>query len=225
MEEPIQPASRRRYRSALRSQQATATRDRVLRAARQAFADSGYPNATIEAIAGAAGVAVPTVYWQFGTKQQLLRAVLDGIGRTVGLEARIRQILTAEDSREQLRLTAALSRELWGESAAVLRGIAQSRGADPAFDGWLRTLDDERRTGELRLIVACSQRGDLRADLTIDEGADLLLVLSGPGLYLELVDGRGWSPSRYEAWLAGSLQESLLAPNPSSRLDGRRDER
>lgn len=187
----------------------------MLQAARQAFAVSGYPNATIEAIAEAAGVAVPTVYWQFGNKQQLLRAVLEAIGQTVGLEAGIRRILAADDSREQLRLTASLSRELWGESAAVLRGIAQGRGADPAFDAWLRTLDDERRAGEIRVIQACSRRGDLRADVPIDEGADLLLVLSGPGVYLELVDGRGWSPVRYEAWLTRSLQETLLEPDPT----------
>src|ERR1700730_12204147 len=65
-----------------------ATRRRIRDAARRLFVERGYVATTIEAIAGEAGVAVPTVYLAFGTKRALLAELLDiaavGYGEPVG---------------------------------------------------------------------------------------------------------------------------------------------
>src|SRR6202045_3629252 len=50
---------------------------RILDAARRLFVKRAYVATTIEAIAGEAGVAVPTVYLAFGTKRALLAELLD----------------------------------------------------------------------------------------------------------------------------------------------------
>src|SRR4029077_11086803 len=68
---------KRSYDSALRKQQASQTRMRILDAAQRLFAEKGYPASTVEAIAGAAGVAVDTVYAAFGSKRGVLRALLN----------------------------------------------------------------------------------------------------------------------------------------------------
>src|SRR6202048_3214175 len=60
-----------------RRPKAQATRRRILDAARRLFVERGYVATTIEAIAGEAGVAVPTVYLAFGTKRALLVELLD----------------------------------------------------------------------------------------------------------------------------------------------------
>jgi AcrR family transcriptional regulator len=50
---------------------------RVLAASRELFVEQGYARTSIEAIAARAGVSAQTVYNQFGTKCELLAAVLD----------------------------------------------------------------------------------------------------------------------------------------------------
>src|SRR4051794_32814364 len=67
----------RAYRSAVRQEQARATRRLVLAAASEVFAAQGYAGATVRAIAGAAGVSVPTVELLFGTKAGVLKAAID----------------------------------------------------------------------------------------------------------------------------------------------------
>lgn len=52
------------------------TRDEILAAARQLFAEQGYENAGLRAIAGQAGVDVALIAHYFGSKQGLLREVL-----------------------------------------------------------------------------------------------------------------------------------------------------
>src|SRR5690348_13433861 len=70
----------RTYNSPTRQAQAGATRVAILDAARQVFAESGYAAATIEAVAAAAQVSVPTVYAVFGSKPRLLAALVADAG-------------------------------------------------------------------------------------------------------------------------------------------------
>src|SRR5215471_14054435 len=50
-------------------------RSMIIAAAHRLFIEQGYDAATMQAIADAAGVAVQTVYYLFGTKAALLAAV------------------------------------------------------------------------------------------------------------------------------------------------------
>jgi len=205
--------SKRAYRSALRSEQAAATRSRLLVAAQEAFSSRGYPGATIEDIAAAAGVSVPAVYWTFGNKQKLLRAVLEGVGADVRLGPRIADILAEHDPCRQLHLIAELASALWQAGATLLRGVERARGTDPTFDAWFREIDEERRRGQRPVVERLARRGQLRSGASIDEGTDLLFVLSGPSLYLQLVEDRGWAITAYEIWLTRLLCQTLLRPD------------
>jgi hypothetical protein len=55
-----------------------------------------------------------------------------------------------------------------------------------------------------------AQRGALLAGLGADEAADLLYTIAGAETYRELVEERGWSPRRYEAWLENAGRRLLL---------------
>src|SRR6266571_3883132 len=66
----------RSYRSRLREERAADTRERIVTAARALFASRGLEGATIAAIAEHAGVAVPTVYATFGSKREIMAALL-----------------------------------------------------------------------------------------------------------------------------------------------------
>ena len=53
------------------------TRQRILRAASQVFAEKGYARATTRALAAAAGINEVTLFRHFGNKQNLFAAVID----------------------------------------------------------------------------------------------------------------------------------------------------
>ena len=65
-------AVKRRYDNSRRQAQARATRRKVIEAAQRLFTEHGYPATTIEAIAEAAEVSLPTLYRLFGSKRALL---------------------------------------------------------------------------------------------------------------------------------------------------------
>ena len=56
-------------------QRSTATRARIVRAAHELFCDRGFRATTMQEIGRAAGVSVQTVYFQFRTKDEVLKAV------------------------------------------------------------------------------------------------------------------------------------------------------
>src|SRR5260370_37645007 len=74
---PVPPPPAASSTRAPRRPRAQATRRRIRDAARRLFVERGYVATTIEAIAGEASVAVPTVYLAFGTKRALLAELLD----------------------------------------------------------------------------------------------------------------------------------------------------
>src|SRR6478735_5598301 len=69
--------SGRRYESPRRGEQAAQTRALVLEAARDLFAEHGWAATGMRDVAASAGVAVETIYANFGSKTELLKAALD----------------------------------------------------------------------------------------------------------------------------------------------------
>jgi AcrR family transcriptional regulator len=203
---------RRRYNSELRAHQAAETKDRIVAAARTAFAANGYAGTSIDEIARHAGVAVPTVYAAIGNKRELLLAVLLSVGERVDLRHKVAAILAGDDPRDQLRQVAALSREQWDDGREFTRIVLRNRGTEPELDALYRQMDSERRRGEGPLIRQFEARGVLRRRLTVDEARDILLVFSGPLMFEMLVVDLGWSLDRYQQWIEQTLVETLLEP-------------
>src|SRR5919204_4042216 len=102
MERDVKP--RRPYRSPARRRQAAATRARVAAAARRLFVERGYAATTVEAIARAAGVAVPTLYAAVGGKRAVLWALLEAMARDVGVPDRYDLVVAEPDPVRRLQL-------------------------------------------------------------------------------------------------------------------------
>jgi hypothetical protein len=49
-----------------------------------------------------------------------------------------------------------------------------------------------------------------RAQAGGSSAADTIYALCGPDVYLLLVEDRGWTPDRYQGWLASQLIQGLL---------------
>lgn len=191
-----------------RQQQAQVTKDRIVSSARRLMALRGWTPTTIEAIAADAGVATATVYASFGNK----RALLDAMRETMRRDSKIPELMAdaAEqaDAKQRLELWAQLIRQQMETSYDVIAIHRDAARSDPtAADAYRLVLDSRAKTfaGFIH---------DLRADLHsgIDErtATDLLWAFSNEELWRELVDERGWSPGRYEHWLARTLVSQLI---------------
>ena len=210
---------RRSYSSVRRQEQAAQTRRDIIVAADALFRECGYAGTTMPVIARTAGVVVETIYRAFGSKAGLFGAVVDAAvaggavraDRPVEERPAIRGIIEEPDPRRQLALYAATQPGIHERSGALLRALAGAA----ASDAELRTLWDgierQRLEGQGRLATRLGDRGVLRADLDVETARDIIWTLCSLAVHDMLVMTRGWTASRYEAWLAATLASGLLA--------------
>jgi AcrR family transcriptional regulator len=207
---------RRRYSSAVRTEQAAATRHAVLDAARALFAEHGYAGTSIAAIAARAGVAVDTVYAAAGRKPALLRELvetsLSGTDQAVPAEQRdyVLRMRAAPSARQKIEIYAAAVSEIGIRLAPIHRALAEASVSDRDCAA-LRAEIDARRANNMRLLAAdLRATGDLRPDLTDDEVADIVWSMNAPEYRALLVGARGWSAERFGTWLADAWTRLLL---------------
>lgn len=209
--------ARRRYRSALRQERAGDTRERIISAARELFGSEGIDGATVAAIAAKARVAVPTVYATFGSKQEIMAALLARTERDAHAPTWAGQIAAEPRPAGKLGLFAAWSRELFTASHDILGAV--HRG--PAVTE-LAAVGGQRRREALEALVAeLADAGALRDGLIASEAADRAWILTGPEVYL-LAAECGWTPGQYQDWLAALLAEQLLAGVDSGEAASRK---
>lgn len=110
-------------------------RHSIAEAAAQVFAEVGYAQASITAIAEASGVTRPTVYSYFDSKYDILRTVAEQV-RDELLRA---QEDVGTDPLEILRTTTRANMRQWVRRDGVLTVIQHEALGDPAF---ARLLDD-----------------------------------------------------------------------------------
>jgi AcrR family transcriptional regulator len=143
--------------------------DRILRAARAAYAELG-PDVPMDAIARRAGVGERTLYRRFPTKGQLARAAID-LSIAEYLTPVIGQALR---SRDPLRGLAKLIEAAIGLGAREHNVLAAARRAGTLTDVSVR-LDEAL----LELAVRAQHAGLVRADLVADDLPRMVAMLFG----------------------------------------------
>ena len=220
MSEEVKP---RRYQSALRREQAAATRTRIVAAAAELFAAQGYPQTSIEQIAAQAGVARPTVYTTFTGKPALLKEALDlllaGDDAPVPVRDRpwFQELLHQRDPRRLLELEARNDRMINERIAPLHEALRNAAATDDDIARLHTTIKQQRRIGARAVAEALAALGPLRDDLDLDAATDDLWLLKDPALYTALAGDCGWPAERYQAWLARTMQASLLPARASRR--------
>ena len=202
---------RRSYRSTIRRGEAP---QRVIEAAARLFAMQGYLATSIEDIAAEAGVARPTVFSAVGTKPVILRAVVDqaiaGDDAAVPVAEREwwRETVDEPDPATAIRRLARTMTGIGQRIALIARALETAASTDPdSAEVWDR-YQTQRRTGLREFVEALAARHvTLRQD--VDTLTDTLWMLQ-PSAYLRLVVDAGWSPERYEAWLADVVTRLFL---------------
>jgi AcrR family transcriptional regulator len=206
---------KRRYDATRRREGAARTRAAILDAARELFAERGYAATAMTAIADRAGVALDTVYASVGRKPQLARLLIEtaisGTDQAVPARQRdyVRAIQAAPDAATKITIYAAAITAIAPRMALVLSIIQQAARDEPGLAVlWAEIA--ERRAANMRLFVAdLAAVAPLRLDP--DQAADIVWATNAAEMYQLLVIQRGWSPRRYEDFLADTWRRLLLA--------------
>ncbi len=206
---------KRRYDATSRREAAARTRAAILDAARELFAERGYAATPMTAVADRAGVALDTVYASAGRKPELARLLIEtaisGTDQAVPAEQRdyVQAIQAAPDARAKIALYAAAITAIAPRMALVLGIIRQAVPGEPELAA-LWTEIAERRAANMRRFVAdLAAVAPLRLDL--DQAADIVWATNATELYDLLVGQRGWTPQRYQHFLADTWSRLLLA--------------
>jgi len=183
-------------------------RQRILEAALAELEESGFANATIDAIADRAGAGKATVYrWWPNKAAVFIEAFREGVAPDLPFPD---TGSFHEDIRTQLQN---FTRMLTGRRGRLLAAFVAAAQADPEVADALRSLwIRPRREEAKRALQRNRDRGELRDDVDLDLVLDLFY---GP-LYYRLLVGQG------ELALSQSYAERLaevaldgLCPDPN----------
>lgn len=196
----------------------------VIDAARALFLERGYQATTIDAVSDRSDVPVATVYRLFSSKIGILEALLDvsiaGDDSALPLpeRPRITGLLSEPDPATLLAGFATITAAINARSSDVYRILSGAATSDPAAATLLADYQRRRADGQGRIARALARGRGLRPGLRERDAADIVHALMSPELYRLLVVDRGWTPERYQRWLASTLADQLIAtPARASR--------
>jgi AcrR family transcriptional regulator len=215
------PPVKRQYNSTRRHEQASDTRLRITEAALDLFVTKGYGRTTMAEIAGAAGVAVETVYAAFRNKPTLLRQVwyvsFRGDEDDIRLldRSEIRAVLAEPDLPARLWRQAGVFTAVFRRIVPLVVALQGAATSEPAAAAMLAVWDEQRLDACTRYAEAAARTGQLA--VSADECRDVLAATLDGALWQRLVAERGWSDERFAAWL-GRLWVSQLVSPPSGTM-------
>jgi AcrR family transcriptional regulator len=193
---------------------ATETRERLLRAAADAFAAHGYDGTRVADIAASAGVSNGALYAHFGSKAELLVGALRAHGRR-----HLADMFDADPGRPVTEMLLAIGRRLGREPDAggyllVEALVAARRDEDVARP--MRDDMGERAEWLVQLIRGAQASGELDQDVSAEALAHFCLMLTmGSALVTpdsHAVDEDDW------ARLLTRLIAALAPPSDSQTL-------
>jgi AcrR family transcriptional regulator len=209
----MKKSTARPYNSASRQQKALETRQNIANAAKSLFTRNGYDSTTIEQIADAAQVAVPTVYSVFGSKNQIVKELVSQIRFGPFLQEFAHRAKMKMPAVDRVKLIAQFVRNVNEASAEVDQLFRLGRVSAPE----IVEIDHERNAlryeSQKKGIQKLVDEKALKSDLTFQKARDILTNLN-----------RGWQPHLQVNYLVKIDADGELhrPPNqPDSKLGKR----
>ena len=211
---PMSAPVKRRYDATRRRQAAARTRAAILDAARELFTERGYTATAMTAIAERAGVALDTVYAAAGRKPDLARLLIEtaisGTDHAVPAEQRdyVKAVQAAPDAGTKIAIYAAAVTAIAPRLALVYSIIQQAAPAEPGLAALWAEIAERRAANMRRFVANLATVSPLRLDP--GDAADIVWATNATETYQLLVGQRGWTPQRYERFLADAWRRLLL---------------
>jgi AcrR family transcriptional regulator len=166
-------------------------------------------------IAAHAGVAIQTIYDQFGSKGGLLVAVVVDVQRSLGLFEAFRTVFQSPDGEQAMRRMIETTVALWDRAWPYISFLLRARRVDPVVAREMAYIDGLRHAHFWAITKRLEDEGRLRPELTADSAADRAFALTIPTVYEELVVLRGSPASEAIAVAIEAVLGAILAPGPA----------
>lgn len=213
----------RSYRLGKRQAEVTATRQRIVTAARGLFAEEGFHRVSIDEVARRAGVARVTVYQHFGSKLGLLDAVVSDI--EVGGDAgAIVAAANIPDPLEAVRTAMAEGCRFWASAHTLARKLLGLAAVDPETRSVLAGREERRLALITSVVERLATQKLLRAGCSRQRAVDVLYLLTSFEAFDQLFTGRRLSAGEVTDVLL-QLCESVIPGASSARPPGSNAER
>jgi AcrR family transcriptional regulator len=198
---------RRRYDNSTRRGAAAANRQRILVAARELFLARGYRATTVAAIGRRAAVSSDTVNAAVGRKPELFRELVEtalsggpspvpGRDRDYAVTMRAAPTLAAK-----LAVYAAAVTAIQARLAPLFLVLREAAAGEEDLAVLWREVSERRARNMRELAGDLATTGTLRADLSLEDVADVIWSMNSSEYYALLVLDRGWTPDRFRTWL------------------------
>ena len=210
----VEVKDKRKYSSAVREEQAARTRARILDAASKLFLERGYARTTMKDIAAQADVARDTVHAIFGSKAQVLTALIDlrlvpnGAVLNVTQRPDAQAIKNEADQRRQIELFAKFIAGISTELRPVFEVLRTASAVEPEMGKVFEEMDDFRLKNMQTYSTWIAARGPLRVNTR--QAGEIIWALASPDVARMLCDELGWTESQHARWLADTLIRTLL---------------
>lgn len=204
----------RPYHSPLRAEVAAATRERIMKAARDLFTDRGYARVTVSDIAREAGVAAKTVYASAGGKADILSELIGSSVENSGAEETLARVRRTRDLPEAMAVVAhgtRIGNQTFQDELEMMRAALFIH--DDSLALW------ERGTSLYRAVLTDVAKhlkdvGLLAPHLEVSRAADILWFCFGIAAWKTLTGECRWTWDEAERWLAAQAV-TMLAPAAS----------
>jgi AcrR family transcriptional regulator len=214
------PMAARKYEQRLRADAAEETRRRILDAVYQRLRDAPSQPVSIDQVARLAGVARSTVYLIFGSRAGLFDALAADLLER-GRFDRVVDAVAHPDAREHLRGGLRGSVQMFATDREVRRVLFSMAELDAEAVGGAVHRGEERRSGGMAYLARrLAEQNVLRPDVTVDEAAHLLWVLTSFDTFDLLYTGRGLSADEITRLLIATAERSLCRPRATQPSDG-----
>ena len=182
----------RPYAQRVRAARSAETRARILASARDLIPGAG-TSLPVAAIARHAGVAVQTIYDQFGSKGGLLIAVVNDLQQSTGLFTEFRHVFAAPHGEEAMRRMIASTVGFWGRVWPYLEFLLRTRRIDPVVGAEMDFVDRLRHAHFWAIARRLEDEGRIRGGRSAEWAADQAFALTTPTVYEEVGPRRGGS--------------------------------
>ena len=207
---------KRSYVSTARNTKAAQTRNRVLACAKRLFEEEGFEFVTIEKIAQAADVSIPTVYSLFQSKRGVLRALMDEALPTNQFNALVEESIQEKSPKERLRISAKIARQMYDAEKAQIDVFRGAAVLAPEFKELEKEKEMRRYSRQEVTIKAMTKEKSLAKGLSLNKARDILWAFTGRDIYRMFVLEQGWTSDEYEKWLAQFLIKNLMEKKPET---------
>jgi AcrR family transcriptional regulator len=199
---------RRSYQQKARAESAAETRRRIIDVTRELLARAPLENVSLPEIAAGSDVARSTVYTIFGSREGLMVAVAQDLLERGGF-ARIGQALRGPDVVRAFEVSMDVAMELYSQEEPVGQALLSLAAVDRDASSAAARLNSGRAQGMRRLAERMQEQGVLRDDVTVEEAADVLWVVTSFETYAQLRRGRNLTPHQVGERLLAMTRRTL----------------